>query len=116
MSACVPVRDMKDTATFTALVESERDVTVTKNGYEAMHCISSDQYRLMQEEIAKAKLLSRMMLAEDEISQGDYSDYDAVAIECQDYPDAPNHPSFPSTLLRPGERYHRTIIFRFTTK
>ena len=50
MSACVPVRDMKDTATFTALVESERDVTVTKNGYEAMHCISSDQYRLMQEE------------------------------------------------------------------
>lgn len=47
---------------------------------------------------------------------GDYSDYDAVAIECQDYPDAPNHPSFPSTLLRPGERYHRTIIFRFTTK
>ena len=45
MSTCVPVRDMKDTAAFTALVESERDVTVTKNGYEAMHCISSDQYR-----------------------------------------------------------------------
>ena len=63
MPICVPVRDMKDTATFTALVESERDVTVTKNGYEAMHCISSDQYRLMQDEIAKAKLLSRMMLA-----------------------------------------------------
>ena len=61
MSACVPVRDMKNTAAFTALVESERDVTVTKNGYEAMHCISSDQYRLMQDEIAKAKLLSRMM-------------------------------------------------------
>ena len=35
MSACVPVRDMKDTAAFTTLVESERDVTVTKNGYEA---------------------------------------------------------------------------------
>ena len=80
MSACVPVRDMKDTATFTALVESERDVTVTKNGY----CISSDQYRLMQEEIAKAKLLSRMMLAEDEISQGDYSDYDSFATAIRD--------------------------------
>ena len=53
MSACVPVRDMKDTAAFTTLVESERDVTVTKNGYEAMHCISSDKYRIMQEEIAK---------------------------------------------------------------
>ena len=83
MPICVPVRDMKDTATFTALVESERDVTVTKNGYEAMHCISSDQYRLMQEEIAKAKLLSRMMLA-DEISQGDYSDYDSFATAMRD--------------------------------
>ncbi len=84
MSACVPVRDMKNTATFTALVESERDVTVTKNGYETMHCISSDQYRLMQEEIAKAKLLSRMMMAEDEISQGDYSDYDSFATAIRD--------------------------------
>lgn len=84
MSTCVPVRDMKDTAAFTALVESERDVTVTKNGYEAMHCISNDQYRLMQDEIAKAKLLSRMMLAEDEISQGDNSDYDSFASAIRD--------------------------------
>ena len=84
MPACVPVRDMKDTAAFTALVESERDVTVTKNGYETMHCISSDQYRLMQDEIAKAKLLSRMMLAEDEISQCDYSDYDSFATSIRD--------------------------------
>lgn len=84
MPTCVPVRDMKDTAAFTALVESERDVTVTKNGYEAMHCISNDQYRLMQDEIAKAKLLSRMMLAENEISQGDYSDYDSFATAIRD--------------------------------
>ena len=84
MPICVPVRDMKDTATFTALVESEHDVTVTKNGYEAMHCISSDLYRLMQDEIAKAKLLSRIMLAENEISQGDYSDYDTFATSIRD--------------------------------
>lgn len=40
-----------------------------------------------------------------------YNDYDGVAIECQDMPDAPNHPDFPSTLLLPGEEYHRTIEF-----
>lgn len=40
-----------------------------------------------------------------------YNDYDGVAIECQDMPDAPNHPNFPSTLLRPGEEYHRVIVF-----
>lgn len=45
-----------------------------------------------------------------------YRDYDAVAIECQDYPDAPNQPAFPSTLLRPGEVYRRRIVFAFTVK
>lgn len=42
-----------------------------------------------------------------------YADYDGVAIECQDFPDAPNRPDFPAVVLRPGERYRRTIRFRF---
>lgn len=45
----------------------------------------------------------------------EYSDYDTVAIECQDFPDAPNHPNFPSTLLAPGEIFNRTIQYNFTT-
>lgn len=80
MPVCVPVRDMKDTTAFTAFVESERNVTVTKNGRVVMHCISGDQYRVIQDEITKGKLLARMMLAEDEISQGDHSDYDSFAV------------------------------------
>lgn len=43
-----------------------------------------------------------------------YRDYDGVAIECQGFPDAPNHPDFPSCVLRPGETYSRTIIFKLT--
>ena len=43
-----------------------------------------------------------------------YSDYDAVAIECQGAPDAPNHVNLPSQELRPGEEYHRTIRFEFS--
>ena len=42
-----------------------------------------------------------------------YADYDGVAIECQDFPDAPNRPDFPSVVLRPDEPYRRTISFRF---
>ena len=45
-----------------------------------------------------------------------YEDYDGVAIECQDFPDAPNQPGFPTTLLRPGEEYCRHINFRFSVK
>jgi aldose 1-epimerase len=31
-----------------------------------------------------------------------------VALETQTYPDAPNHPNFPSAVLRPGQEYHTT--------
>lgn len=37
----------------------------------------------------------------------------AAALETQHFPDAPNHPQFPSTLLRPGETYTQTCIYRF---
>ncbi len=45
-----------------------------------------------------------------------YDDYDGVAIECQNMPDAPNHADFPSAVLRPGEKYDETIKFSFKTK
>jgi aldose 1-epimerase len=35
------------------------------------------------------------------------------ALETQHFPDSPNHPAFPSTVLRPGERYESTTIYRF---
>lgn len=38
-----------------------------------------------------------------------------VALEAQDFPDAPHHQDFPSTVLRPGETYRRVILYRFTT-
>lgn len=40
-----------------------------------------------------------------------YSDYDAVAIECQGAPDAPNNDKLPSQRLNPGEEYKRVIVF-----
>ena len=45
-----------------------------------------------------------------------YEDYTGVAIECQNYPDAPNKPEFPSPVLRPGEVYEQAIIFAFSIK
>lgn len=81
MAICVPVRDMKDTAEFTALVNREHDVTVTKNGYDAFHCLSDEQYRLVQDEVAKARLLSRILLAEREIETGAYSSFKDFAAE-----------------------------------
>jgi aldose 1-epimerase len=39
-----------------------------------------------------------------------------LCLETQHYPDSPNHPDFPSTELKPGQRYHTTTIYKFTTR
>lgn len=41
--------------------------------------------------------------------------YAGLCLETQHFPDSPNHPNFPSTVLRVGERYNETTIYRFTT-
>lgn len=38
---------------------------------------------------------------------------DAIALEPQNFPDAPNHKHFPNSILKPREVYNRTIIYRF---
>ncbi len=35
------------------------------------------------------------------------------ALETQHFPDSPNHPSFPSTILRPGEEYRSRTVLAF---
>jgi len=37
-------------------------------------------------------------------------------LETQYYPDSPNHPDFPSTVLRPGEEYKHRTVFKFSVK
>ncbi|MDR1723735.1 MAG: galactose mutarotase [Tannerella sp.] len=37
----------------------------------------------------------------------------AVCLETQHYPDSPNQSTFPSTVLRPGEKYHSECIYSF---
>ena len=38
----------------------------------------------------------------------------AFCLETQHFPDSPNHPSFPSTELKPGEKYHSVTVFQFS--
>lgn len=48
--------------------------------------------------------------------KGKYSPYAGICLEPQGFPDAPNHPSFPSTLLRPGEVYHEVSSFKLISR
>jgi aldose 1-epimerase len=42
-----------------------------------------------------------------------YKPFDGLCLECQYYPDSPNHEHFPSTVLNPGEEYNHTIVYKF---
>jgi len=45
-----------------------------------------------------------------------YVKYAALCLEPQHFPDAPNHPNFPSTVLRPGEEYRQSNTLRFSAE
>ncbi len=43
-----------------------------------------------------------------------YPKHAGFCLETQHYPDSPNKPGFPSTLLRPGETYHALTVHKFS--
>ena len=45
-----------------------------------------------------------------------YGPRSAVCFETQHYPDSPNKPDFPSTVLRPGETYRSKTVFAFSVR
>ncbi|MGC2058206.1 MAG: aldose epimerase family protein [Candidatus Sulfotelmatobacter sp.] len=40
----------------------------------------------------------------------------ALCLETQHFPDSPNHPDFPTTELKPGQRYHTVTVYSFSTR
>ena len=45
-----------------------------------------------------------------------YGKHAALCLETQHFPDGPNQPSFPNTILKPGEMYQHTTVYRFSVK
>lgn len=45
-----------------------------------------------------------------------YKPFDGVCLECQHFPDSPNHAAFPPIVLAPGQVYEETIRYKFSVK
>ncbi len=45
-----------------------------------------------------------------------YIKHAGLCLETQHFPDSPNQPSFPNTILKPGETYNHTTIYKFSVK
>lgn len=56
------------------------------------------------------------MQGKNKLRAGDDDFRTALALETQHFPDSPNEPSFPSTELKPGEKYHTVSIYKFSVK
>jgi aldose 1-epimerase len=47
---------------------------------------------------------------------GVYKLRSALALETQHFPDSPNHSNFPTTELKPGEKFQSSTIYKFSTE
>jgi aldose 1-epimerase len=47
---------------------------------------------------------------------GAYQKFGAFCLETQHYPDSPNHPKFPSTVVNPGKDFHSETVYKFSAK
>ncbi|HEX2867212.1 MAG TPA: aldose epimerase family protein [Ignavibacteriales bacterium] len=45
-----------------------------------------------------------------------YERRNGMCLETQHFPDSPNHPEFPTTILEPGQEFHSTTVCRFSVK
>jgi aldose 1-epimerase len=45
-----------------------------------------------------------------------YEHRGGLCLETQHFPDSPNHPEFPSTVLNPGDQYYQKTVFKFSVK
>ena len=45
-----------------------------------------------------------------------YKKHYGFCLETQHYPDSPNHPDFPTTVLKPGETYKESTVYKFSVE
>lgn len=71
MPTCVPIKDLRDTASFDKMVSSSSSpIIVTKNGYDRFVCVKSSDFARWEQADARARLLERIMISEHERTEG----------------------------------------------
>lgn len=119
--------DFRKLRTVGGHIREDFPALVYGKGYDNCWVLDSEEAVVLRDEVSGRKLTVRTDQPGVQLYTGNwltgsplnrsgrrYFDYDGVAIEAQGLPDAPNHPNFPTQLLRPGEEYRRYIAYHFT--
>ncbi|MCM1307156.1 MAG: galactose mutarotase [Butyrivibrio sp.] len=113
-------------------LRSEQEVIRTKGGYDHNFCLENNGRLMPAARVAEPKSGRVMEISTDmpglQMYTGNYispknkgkdgavyAPYGGVAFETQCYPDAVNHPSFPSPIIRAGEEKVSRTVYHFDT-
>lgn len=113
-----------------ARIESRDEQLVNGGGYDCNWVVNGDAGKLRRAATVRDPVSSRVLVVLttqpgiqfytgnflDGTLQGKgrvYTRRSGLCLETQHYPDSPNQPGFPSTVLRPGELYQEKTVFRF---
>ena len=91
------------------------------NGYDHNFVLRSDGKSLVLAAQANDPKSGRVMEVRTtepgvQLYTGNHLNHGGLCLETQHYPDSVNHPSFPSTILRPGQTFKSTTAFAFSTR
>jgi aldose 1-epimerase len=140
----IPTGEIKDVAgtpldfrEFTRVgdrIDADYDQLKYVGGYDHNYVINKDGDALAMAALLYEPVSGRVMevkttepgiqvytansLSGEDVGKGGkaYGKWSSICLETQHFPDSPNHPNFPSTVLTPGEGYISTTIYRFSTK
>ncbi len=125
--------DFRAATTIGERIESDYEPIVFGGGYDHNWIFSKQSLEHPQVRLYSAKSGIEMIMYTDQPAvqfysgnfmdgidtgkRGDKHNYrTGVALEAQNYPDAPNHDNFPSSVLKIGETYTQTTIYKFSIR
>lgn len=120
-----------DFADFTPIGKRLNDVGGTPIGYDHCYAIDGEAGRLRLAAVVRDPVSGRKMeiqTTEPGIQfysgnfldgtgiSGNYPQYSGFCLETQHFPDSPNRPEWPSTILKPGEQYYHKTVHTFSVE
>jgi aldose 1-epimerase len=123
--------DFRKPEVIGARIDSSYEQMKLAGGYDHNFVVNGEAGKLRQAAIATDPVSGRSMTVETtepgvQFYSGNflngvftgrhganYKKHTGFCLETQHFPDSPNHPHFPSTLLRPGQTMHSTTVFAF---
>lgn len=121
--------DFRKLKTIGSRIRANFPALVFGKGYDNCWALDTEEAVVMKDTVSGRKLTIRTNQPGVQVYTGNwligcpvnrsgnrYLDYDGIAIEAQGFPDAPNHPNFPSQVLKKGDTYSKFIHFLFSTE